>query len=130
MSWPHKVHFLSLSVTYGYLCGKQNLEQRCTRFFSKLFSFLPASKAGLLLGPLGQSVHLSILSQLLGYLVCVICKSKSFHSFLFKLHNDCSNIEDVHLLFFAHFAFFFSFLRGVELRHFFHLKCYWDAQYL
>ena len=35
------------------------------------------------------------------------------------LHNDCSHIEDVHLLFSAHFMFFFLFLRGVELRHFF-----------
>ena len=34
------------------------------------------------------------------------------------LYNDCSHIEDVHLLFCANFMFFFSFLRGVELRHF------------
>ena len=43
-------------------------------------------------------------------------------SFLFikTLPNDCSHIEDVHLLFCARFIFFFfSFLRGVELRHFF-----------
>ena len=37
------------------------------------------------------------------------------------LHNDCSHIEDVHLLFCARFIFFFfTFLRGVELRRFFH----------
>ena len=46
-------------------------------------------------------------------------------SFLFiqTLLNDCSHIEDVHLLFCASFINFFSFLRGVVLRHFFHPKC-------
>ena len=39
------------------------------------------------------------------------------------LHNDCSHIEDVHLPFCAHLLNIFSFLTGVELRHFFHLKC-------
>ena len=37
--------------------------------------------------------------------------------FVQTLPNDCSHIEDVHLLFCAHFIIFFSFLRGVELRH-------------
>ena len=39
------------------------------------------------------------------------------NSFLFIkiLHNGCSHIEDVHLLFHAHFMNIFSFLRGVEL---------------
>ena len=36
------------------------------------------------------------------------------------LHNDCSHIEDVNLLFCAHFIIFFTFLTGVELRCFFH----------
>ena len=36
------------------------------------------------------------------------------------LHNDCSHIEDVHLLFYACFIIFFTFLTGVELRRFFH----------
>ena len=35
------------------------------------------------------------------------------------LHNDCSHIEDVHLLFCARFIIFLTFLTGVELRHFF-----------
>ena len=34
------------------------------------------------------------------------------------LHNNCSHIEDVHLLFCAHFPTFFSFWTVVELRHF------------
>ena len=37
------------------------------------------------------------------------------------LHNDCSHIEDVHLLFYARFMDIFSFLGGLELRHFFSL---------
>ena len=43
------------------------------------------------------------------------------YSFLYiqTLHNDCSHIEDVHLLFCAHLINIFSFLTSVELRHFF-----------
>ena len=46
-------------------------------------------------------------------------------SFLFiqTLPNVCSHIEDVHLLFCAHSINSFSFLRGVELGHFFHPQC-------
>ena len=57
--------------------------------------------------------------MLRGGLVCAICNSKSFHSFLFKL---CIMI--VHILKMCTFYFvyilrlFFSFLRGVELRYF------------
>ena len=42
------------------------------------------------------------------------------YSFLYiqTSHNDCSHIEDVHLLYRAHFIIFFSFLTGVEHRHF------------
>ena len=39
------------------------------------------------------------------------------------LHKDCLHIEDVHLSFCAHLINIFSFLTGVELRHFFHPKC-------
>ena len=56
-----------------------------------------------------------------GCLVCVICNSNSFHSFMFKLHNDCSYIEDVHL-FCIHFMIFFSFL-GVLNLDMFSVKC-------
>ena len=39
-------------------------------------------------------------------------------SFLYiqNLHNDCSHIEDVHLLFCVHLIIFSQFLTGVELR--------------
>ena len=46
------------------------------------------------------------------------CNSKSFHSFFQTLNLDCLHIEDVHLLFSAHFMNIISSLRGVELRHF------------
>ena len=39
------------------------------------------------------------------------------------LPNDCSYIEDVHLIFCAHLINIFSFFTGVELRHFFLPKC-------
>ena len=46
-------------------------------------------------------------------------------SFLYiqTLHSDYSHIEDVHILFCADLIIFFSFLRGVEFRHFFYPKC-------
>ena len=46
-------------------------------------------------------------------------------SFLYvqTLPNDCSHIEDVHLLFCAHLINIFSFFTGVELRHIFFPKC-------
>ena len=57
-------------------------------------------------------------------LVCVICNSNSFYSFIFKLFLVIfQNITDVHFLFFTHLINIFSFFKGVELRHFFHPKC-------
>ena len=66
-------------------------------------------------------LNLDIFHKMLrGFLVCVVRNSNSFHSsifiickmivhafnmcttFLLTLHNDCSHIEDVHLLLFAH----------------------------
>ena len=44
---------------------------------------------------------------------------KVFIFFIQTLPNYWSHIEDMHLLFCACFINFFSFLRGVELRHFF-----------
>ena len=41
-----------------------------------------------------------------------------FQKLIQTLHNDGSHIEDVHLLFCAHFMNIFRFFRGVELRHF------------
>ena len=81
------------------------------------------SEAGLVVGPLLPSVSQS--ATFFGRLVCVICNSNSFHSFLYiqTLHNDCSYIEDVHLLFCAHLINILSFFTCVELRHVFHPKC-------
>ena len=64
-------------------------------------------------------------TMLRGCLVCVICISKSIHSFIFKL---CTMIVHtlkmcMHFLFCTGFIIFFSFLMGVELRHFFHPQC-------
>ena len=45
----------------------------------------------------------------LGCLVCVICNPKfSFH-YIQTMYNNCSHIEDVHLLFHAHFMNIFLF---------------------
>ena len=59
-----------------------------------------------------------------GCLVCVICNSNSFHSFIFKLCLIyCSYIENMHLLFCIHFMIFFFIIWGLELRHFFCKMC-------
>ena len=60
-----------------------------------IFTCVALAKAGLVVGPLRLSVHLSVCpfvcpsvslsATLMGCLVCVICNSNSFHSFIFKL---------------------------------------------
>ena len=59
-------------------------------------------------------------ATLYGYQVCVICNSKSFHSFLFQL--CLFHMLKMCTFYFVHISFF-SFLRGVELRDFFYPKC-------
>ena len=67
----------------------------------------------LLVGPLCLS------TRLLGCLVCVICNSQQFSFLYFQtLHKDCSHIENVRLLFCAHFMNMFPYLRGVEQGHY------------
>ena len=54
----------------------------------QVFTCVALAKAGLVVGPLRPSVRLSVRSSVrnnLGCLVCVICNSKSFPSFIFKL---------------------------------------------
>ena len=49
-------------------------------------------------------------------LVCVICNSNSFYSFIFKtFHNEFSHIEDMHLLFCAHLIIFYYILGLLNL---------------
>ena len=75
--------------------------------------------------PLHLSIRLFIprSATLLGCLVCVIVIPNVFIPYIQTLHIDCSHIEDVHLLFYAHLINILAFFRGVELRHFFHPKC-------
>ena len=61
------------------------------------------------------SVHPSVLPQLYG--MSTLCNVTP-KVFIQALHNDCSHIEDVHLLFCAHIMNIFSSFRGVELRYF------------
>ena len=51
-----------------------------------------------------------------------------YHTHLLFLHNDCSRIEDVHLLFCARLINIFSFFTGVELRHLFPSKMHRGCQ--
>ena len=61
-------------------------------FFIRNITCDTLAKAGLVLGPLRPSVGLFVRlfvrlsATLLGCLVCVICNSNSFHSFIFKLY--------------------------------------------
>ena len=53
-----------------------------------IFTCVALAKAGLVVGPLRPSVRPVVrpsVRNALGCQVCVICNSKSFHSFLFKL---------------------------------------------
>ena len=50
--------------------------------------------------------------------LCNLYLQKFLFFFIQTLPNDCSHIENVHLLFCARFINIFLFLRGVELRHF------------
>ena len=82
--------------------------------FFCVLTYVALVKVGLVVSPLSPSIRLS--AKLLGYLVCELCNSKSFRSFLFKtLHNGCSHIEDVHFLFCAHLIICSHFLRGLDL---------------
>ena len=59
----------------------------------------------------------------LGCQVCVICNSKSFHSFYSKLCLMIVYILKICTSYFVHVSYFFLVLTGVELRHFFHPQC-------
>ena len=52
-------------------------------------------------------------------LACVICNSNSIHSFIFKLHTMIVHTMKICTFYIVHISyFFFSFLTGVEHRHF------------
>ena len=70
-----------------------------------------------LIETLPMSMHNRCFGNANECLVCVICSS--IHSFIFRLgiYNDCSHIEDVYILFYAHFTILFHF-RGLELKIF------------
>ena len=52
-------------------------------------------------------------------LVCVIVNFNCFHSLIQTLHNDCSYIVHLHLIFCAHFIDIFVIFRAVKLSHFY-----------
>ena len=59
-----------------------------------------------------------------GCQVCVILTQIVFIPLYSNfIRYDCSHIEDVHLLLCIHLINIFTFIMGVELRHFFHPKC-------
>ena len=63
----------------------------CLLLFYRTFTCVALAKAGLAVCPLSPSVRLSVRlsarlsAALLGCLVCAICNSNSFHSFILKL---------------------------------------------
>ena len=60
------------------------------------------------------------------WFVCVICNSNSFHFFIFKLYiMIVPTLKMCTCLFYAYLIIIFSFLVGVELRHFFPSKVVW-----
>ena len=88
--------------------------------FFKIVTCVALAKAGLVVGPLRPSVRLSVRPKHFRVpRLCNLLLQKLSFFFIQTLPNDCIHIEAVHLLFCARFIFFFSFLKGVELRHFF-----------
>ena len=79
----------------------------CTSYFVFILSIFSYFLLGV------QLRHFSS-KMLRGCLICVICNSTSFHSFILKQHIDFTRIEDVHLLFCAHLINIFLFLVGVD----------------
>ena len=92
-------------------------------FKFSIFTCVTLAKAGLVVCPIRLSLCPSVRNTLGVPSLCNLQLQKFSFLFIQTLPNDCIHIEDVHLLFCARFIFFFSFLRGVELRHFFHPKC-------
>ena len=76
-------------------------------------------KAGLVLGPLHVSVRPSICWSVRNIFwvpsLCNLYLQKFSFLIIQTLYNDCSHIEDVHLIFCEHFMNIFSFLQGDEL---------------
>ena len=67
----------------------------------------------------GSTLSVGLSATLLGCLVCVICNSWSFHSFLFKLCIMAVHILKMCTSYFVHIRLIFShFLRVLDLRHF------------
>ena len=69
------------------------------------------------------SVRLSVRNTFGVHSLCNLYLQQFSFLYIQILPNDCSYIEDVHLLFCAPLINIFSFFTGVELRHFFHPKC-------
>ena len=84
----------------------------CTSFIVHISRHFPHFE-----GCLTQTFFLS--KRLRWGLVCVICNSKSFHSFVFKLCMMIVHILETCASYFVHNSrIYFSLLRGVELRQF------------
>ena len=88
-----------------------------------IFTCVALGKAGLVVGPLRPSVRLSVRNTFGVHSLCNLYLQQFSFLYIQILPNDCSYIEDVHLLFCAHLISIFSFFTGVELRHFFHPNC-------
>ena len=108
---------LNLSVLLGnYLQQMTSADD----IFRCIFTCVALAKAGLVVGPLRLYVrpqHFRVPS------LCNLLLQKFSFFFIQTLPNDCTYIEDVHLLFCARFIIFCTFLMGVELRHFFNPQC-------
>ena len=59
--------------------------------------------------------------------LCNLKLQKFSFNFIQTLLNGCPHIEDVHLLFCAHFMNIFFHLEDVELRHFSNQRHFWGA---
>ena len=93
---------LNLSVMLGNYLRQTTSADDIFRF---IFTCMALAKAGLVVGPLRPSGRPSVCPSVrntLGCQVCVICNSKSFHSFLFKLCLMIVHILKMCTIYFVH----------------------------
>ena len=77
-----------------------------------IFTYVTLVKAGLEVGLLHLSVRPSVRNSFWVPSLCNLYLQKFSFLFIQTFYNDCSHIEDVHILFCAHFTTFFFIFEG------------------
>ena len=96
-----------------------NLSSWCLVMVEQLFLAVPWGCLRFVIVVFPDHTHYFPSEMRRGYLVCVKYNSNSFHSFILTLNNNCSHIENVHLLFCTYLMILYSSLGLLNLDSFF-----------